>query len=524
MILYGLFLYYHSRDRVYLFYILYIVSISIWSLYYLGYQFIYSLPRSIWWYPMIFAYLAFYFYIKFVRSFINTAVVLPKWDKALRITQVVLLSAAVGLHVPPMLFDIRSTINYFHGFIVLTYIILIVSFIIKLIRSNVQFGRIIWIGTSLLILGTLGSLIRFFTVEVHEEYLYEFQKIGTMLELVVFSYGLSLRYKITEQEKRQFQTQLIDQLKENTRIQEEANRELEGRVQRRTAEIVEKNDLLSQHKDEIEAQRDELEIQRDVVLAQKNEIVDSITYAQRIQAAMLPPETHITELLNENFIFYKPRDIVSGDFYWIKQVNMSIVLVAADCTGHGVPGAFMSMLGISYLDEIVQRREITQANQVLNELRNQIKHSLRQHGQRDESRDGIDLALCVFDLKNREMQYSGANNPLYIIKDVNGEPELIEIKADQMPVGYYQGKDKTFSNHSIQLEMGDTFYLFSDGFIDQKGGKDNKKYLSKNFKNLLLDIHEQPMHIQKEILDKTLTDWMGDNSQMDDVLVIGVRV
>ena len=214
---------------------------------------------------------------------------------------------------------------------------------------------------------------------------------------------------------------------------------------------------------------------------------------------MLPPETYITELLNENFILYKPRDIVSGDFYWIKQVNLNTsLLVAADCTGHGVPGAFMSMLGISYLDEIVQRREITQANQVLNELRNQIKHSLRQHGQRDESRDGIDMALCVFDLKNREMQYSGANNPLYLIKDVNGEPELKEIKADLMPLGYYQGKDKSFTNHSIKLEMGDTIYIFSDGFIDQKGGINNKKFLSKNFKNLLLNIHEQPMHIRKK--------------------------
>ena len=239
---------------------------------------------------------------------------------------------------------------------------------------------------------------------------------------------------------------------------------------------------------------------------------------------MLPPETYINELINENFILYKPRDIVSGDFYWIKQVNQYIVLVAADCTGHGVPGAFMSMLGMSYLNEIVQRREITQANEVLNELRKQVKHSLRQHGQRDESKDGMDMALCVIDLKDMQMQYTGAHNPLYLIRDVDGRPELREIKADIMPVGFYQGKDKTFTNHDIQLEMGDTFYIFSDGFIDQKGGKDNKKFMSKNFKNLLLEIQDQPMLDQKDVLDKTLTDWMGDNSQMDDILVIGIRV
>jgi serine phosphatase RsbU (regulator of sigma subunit) len=261
-----------------------------------------------------------------------------------------------------------------------------------------------------------------------------------------------------------------------------------------------------------------------VVVVQKNEIIDSISYAERIQSAMLPPETYISELLNENFILYKPRDIVSGDFYWIKQVNQYIVLVAADCTGHGVPGAFMSMLGMSYLNEIVQRREITQANQVLNELRKQIKFSLRQHGQRDESKDGIDMALCVMDLKSMKIQYAGANNPLYLIKDVKGTPELKEIKADRMPLGYYQGKDISFVNHDIQLDMGDTFYMFSDGFIDQKGGKENKKFMSKKFKNLLLEIHDQPMFDQKDILDKTLLDWMGINPQMDDILVLGVRV
>jgi serine phosphatase RsbU (regulator of sigma subunit) len=289
-------------------------------------------------------------------------------------------------------------------------------------------------------------------------------------------------------------------------------------------EIEAQRDEIEAQRDEVEAQRDLLETQRDVVVLQKDEIIDSINYAKRIQSAMLPPEIYITELLNENFILYKPRDIISGDFYWIKQVKEYIILAAADCTGHGVPGALMSMLGISYLNEIAQRREITQANQILNELRKQIKFSLRQHGKPDEAKDGIDMALCVLDLKNMRMQYAGANSPLYLIRDVEDISELKEIKADRMPIGYYQGKDKTFTNHDIQLEIGDTFYIFSDGYIDQKGGKDNKKFMSKNFKNLLLEIHDQPMYDQKDILDKTLSDWMGRNSQIDDILVIGVRV
>jgi len=284
------------------------------------------------------------------------------------------------------------------------------------------------------------------------------------------------------------------------------------------------NEAISKQNKQILEANEELSVLNEAISKQKNEIVDSINYAQRIQSAMLPPETYISELLNENFILYKPRDIVSGDFYWIKQVNQYIVLVAADCTGHGVPGAFMSMLGMSYLNEIVQRREITQANHVLNELRKQIKYSLRQHGQRDESKDGIDMALCVMDLKGMKMQYAGANNPLYLIKDVNGAAELKEIKADRMPLGYYQGKDISFVNHDIQLDIGDSFYLFSDGYIDQKGGKNDKKFMSKKFKNLLLEIHDQTMPDQKKILDKTLTDWMGIHSQVDDILVVGVRV
>jgi serine phosphatase RsbU (regulator of sigma subunit) len=295
-------------------------------------------------------------------------------------------------------------------------------------------------------------------------------------------------------------------------------------VEDQKEEIESQRDEIEVQRDEVEAQRDQLELQHDVVVSQKNEIIESINYAQRIQSAMLPPATYFSELLHESFILYKPRDIVSGDFYWIKQVNQYIVLVAADCTGHGVPGAFMSMLGISYLNEIVQRREITQANQILNELRKQIKYSLRQQGLPDESKDGIDMALCVMDLKSMKMQYAGANSPLYLINDVDGTPELKEIKADRMPLGYYQTKDVSFVNHDIQLEMGDTFYMFSDGFIDQQGGKEGKKFLSKNFKNLLLENQDRNMHDQKEILEKTLSDWMGDISQIDDVLVIGVRV
>lgn len=288
-------------------------------------------------------------------------------------------------------------------------------------------------------------------------------------------------------------------------------------------ELITLNEAIGKQNEQILEANEELTVLNEAISRQKNEILDSITYAKKIQAAMLPPEQYFQEILNDVFILFKPRDIVSGDFYWIKHVNQYVILAAADCTGHGVPGAFMSLLGISYLNEIVRRREITQANQVLNELRRQIRNSLRQHGQAEESKDGIDMALCVFDEKNKTLQFSGANNPLYLIRDTKGSPELTEFKADRMPLGYYQGSFKSFTNTDIPLHFGDVFYLFSDGFIDQKGGEEGKKFLSKNFKKLLLEIHQEPMQDQKKILDKTITDWMGNNSQIDDILVIGVR-
>ena len=267
----------------------------------------------------------------------------------------------------------------------------------------------------------------------------------------------------------------------------------------------------------LEKQSKELKLQRE-------EIIGSINYAKRIQSAILPPEIHFNELLNENFIFYRPKEIVSGDFYWIKRVKNYTILACADCTGHGVPGAFMSMLGISLFNEIVERREITRPNQILNEMREQMKQSLRQVGNKEEPKDGMDLALCVIDNSNNVIQFSGANNPLYIFRNNNGEQEFKEITGDPMPVGFYSSDELSFSNHIIQLHPGDTYYIFSDGYFDQNGGEKNHRFSSAKFKKLLSDIHDQPMDDQKIILDQTLKDWMGGHNQRDDILVIGVRV
>ena len=287
-------------------------------------------------------------------------------------------------------------------------------------------------------------------------------------------------------------------VKFNTRRLQKDKERLEGIVKERTAEVV-------KQKEEIE---------------EKNQhITSSIEYASRIQRALLPPEELIQKHLPNHFILYKPRDIVSGDFYWLKQIEDSIVFATADCTGHGVPGAFMSMLGISFLNEIVNKKHINKPSDILNELREKVKLSLRQTGKDNESKDGMDIAVCVIDNKNMTLEYAGAYNPLYLIR--NGE--LHEIKATRNPIGIYL-REKPFENHKVQLEKEDVIYTFSDGYVDQFGGVENTKFKASNFKKLLLEIWNKPLKEQEEILDKTIIEWQGESEQTDDIVILGVKI
>jgi serine phosphatase RsbU (regulator of sigma subunit)/ligand-binding sensor domain-containing protein len=281
---------------------------------------------------------------------------------------------------------------------------------------------------------------------------------------------------------------------------------LERIVRERTREVVEQ-------KEKIEQQRDEI--------ARKNrDITDSITYASKIQNAVLPAEEITGRILPEHFILFRPRDIVSGDFYWINKKNDLLFVIAADCTGHGVPGAFMSMLGVSLLNEIVNRHQVTQANQVLNELRDEVKRTLKQTGKEGEAKDGMDISLAMIDLQNQKMQYAGAYNPLYLFRD----GRLISYRGDRMPIGIYINEKESFTNHEIDLKEGDVLYLFTDGYPDQFGGPDGGKFKVKRLKKLLAEIHDKPMDQQHNILIRQLDEWRGNNRQLDDILMIGLRI
>jgi len=292
-------------------------------------------------------------------------------------------------------------------------------------------------------------------------------------------------------------------------------------------------ELVKERTLEIEKGRKEVEKQRDIAYKQKQEILDSISYAQKIQEAVLPSKEFADEILNEHFIMFRPRDIVSGDFYWIKKVNNYIIAVAADCTGHGVPGAFMSMLGSSFLNEIVTRRSLDNAGQILNRLRSKVKKSLHQEGKSGEQKDGMDVALLIIDTETLELQYAGAYNPLYIIRkntdkdkkedESLADYELILLKADRQPIGIHL-LEKEFTNHSFQLEKGDCLYSFSDGYVDQFGGETGGKFKTARFKELLLSVQGKSMDEQKRILEQNFIKWKRDVAQIDDVLVMGIRI
>ena len=296
-------------------------------------------------------------------------------------------------------------------------------------------------------------------------------------------------------------------------------------VSRQMRQKKKANQLLTDTNRKIEQQKLEIEKQRDDATTQRKKLTDSIHYAQRIQKAVIPPLESLKESFENFFVFYRPRDIVSGDFYWFSRKDHMLVIAAADCTGHGVPGAFMSMLGVAFLNEIVNKIAINphinplSSDLILNELRDKIIESLHQTGNPDEPKDGMDIALCIFDFENRKLQYSGANNPLVIIR--NGE--ILKHKADKMPISYHQKRDEPFTKTVIDLKDEDQVYLFSDGFIDQFGGPKGLKFMARKFENLLLEMHEKPFEKKNEILGQTIDEWKGDHAQLDDMLVIGLE-
>ena len=272
--------------------------------------------------------------------------------------------------------------------------------------------------------------------------------------------------------------------------------------------LKEKEHLL----DLVENQKSELEIR-------ERNITDSLNYAQRIQEALLPSEDYFRKFFRESFIFYKPKDIVSGDFYWIGEKNERIFIAAADCTGHGVPGALISMIGIEIIEKTINDDNINIPSAILAVLNKGLEKTFsREKNIGTIIRDGMDVGICAIDVKRKKIEYAGAFLPLYLMRD----DSLVEIKGDKLIIGM-NPSGMTYENHEIDLMEDDIIYLFSDGYVDQFGGSENKKFMYRRFKYLLTTIHHFPVNDQKSVLEESMRAWMGSTPQLDDIMVIGFK-
>jgi sigma-B regulation protein RsbU (phosphoserine phosphatase) len=303
--------------------------------------------------------------------------------------------------------------------------------------------------------------------------------------------------------------------------------ELEQKVEERTREIQQQKEEISAQRDAIEDQRnmladknDSLEEAYKEIQAQKKHTTDSIIYAKRIQNAILPPKSLIEKIVPNHFLLYKPKDIVSGDFYWADKAQGKAIIAAVDCTGHGVPGAFMSIIGSNQLDYAVRTKKAKTAGEILDSLNEGVENALRQEIGHVNIRDGMDISLCMIDFKTNELEFAGANNPLYLVR--NGE--LFTYKADKNAIGSYgEYPDKKYTNHEIKLQKDDVIYIFSDGYADQFGGPKGRKFMYSNFKELLTKLAPLSVEEQQIKLDDEFEQWRGKEVQVDDILVIGIK-
>jgi len=275
---------------------------------------------------------------------------------------------------------------------------------------------------------------------------------------------------------------------------------------------------------EIQGQKAEIEKQRDKIILQNKETKSSIEYASKIQQAMFPLDFFLEALLfNKYFILNIPRNIVSGDFYWVSVLKGKTYIAVGDCTGHGIPGAFLSLLGISFLNNIIQshRGNTLSPDEVLNRLRERFIIALHQRDEQAENQDGMDIALISLDYNTMKMEYAGANNSIYYFE--KGNNKLQELKADKMPIGIHINESEPFNLTTKSFKKGDQIYLFSDGYRDQFGGQYGKKFMTKRMVKLLKFIHKKPLESQQKIMSEVFYEWKGNKEQVDDILVFGIR-
>jgi len=513
MFFYNLFIFFSVRDRSYIYYMgLVLVNIQI-SLMTNGYD----MPLYFENYAIYVPYAALivnifmgFFSVKFTLSVLKTNRFFYKVLTAIPI--ILLLLFLLSFIIPPFIaYNFSSLVGLLMSLSI--FIVSIIAF-----RQKQVSALILLIANIFFVSGIVVVMLLVFEVLEVTVFTQNGVGIGSVGQMLMFSLVLADRINILKKQNEKQQKDLVKQLEQNIFIQQKAKEELEEKVQERTQELHLSNDELKQTVEELHSTVAQVQHQSQEIEEQNKQITASIRYAKRIQEAMLPTQEKLSEHFDEYFILYRPRDIVSGDFYYFAEVNDYIILGAIDCTGHGVPGAFMSAMGNGLLNEIVVQKKITEPNLIIRELYVGISVALKQD--QNDNRDGMDLALCSINIQTSELHYSGVHNPFVYIQN----SELHLIKADR----YMDEKNfKPFVKHTICFKDSPIcFYLFSDGYQDQIGGKEKRKFLSQNLRKLLFEVYEKDMQIQKNILNETIEAWMvrGKKKQLDDILVIGVKL
>lgn len=511
------FLWFIVKERYQFYYFLYIIGVAVFQLSLDGLAFEYLWPNNVWFanhvIPLSGSFTIFAL-ILFVVSLLKTNIHTPIIHKILMVLLGIDMVFFVMSFIPNATYSIA--LMGLNLIAVPINILILVSAIISY-RMGISTAKYFLVAFSLLILGILAALFKNFGI-LPRVFLTEYSiQIGSAIELIMLSLALAENVKLLKAEKEEAQALLFEELKEKSRLQELANIELEQKVVERTAEI---------------------QLQKEVIEEKNNDITASINYALKIQEAILPREEELKASLNEYFVFYKPRDIISGDFYWFSKRENLIFIAAADCTGHGVPGALMSMLGNSFLNEIVNEYHIYNPAEILDLLRLKIIKTLRQR--ETNTKDGMDIAICVINNEKREINFAGAFNPAYITSSVQDQNEnkydtyqnefvpdkkLIMLPADRFPVGIVEGQNNDmFTSKVYNYNPGDCLYLFSDGLADQFGGPQGKKYKTKQLKDLLLKVSRYDMDFQKLSISDDFENWKGKHEQVDDILMIGIRL
>ncbi|MCS7005648.1 MAG: SpoIIE family protein phosphatase [Cytophagales bacterium] len=536
MIFYNLFLFFSLRDITYLYYIGCIISIGMFTMSITGQSYQFLWPNSPNWnnrtIPFFVGTMGIFLGL-FSRKFLNLSALASRTDK------VMIVHTALFCFVPVLSFFLPyRVVIYFAIFFGLGSIILcIVAGIQSWMRKYIP-ARFFLLAWTAFLVGMFIQAFRSLGIFPSNTFTLYASQIGSALEVVLLSLAIADRINVLKSELAQKELEkeriLREQEQEKQKLILLKNQELEILVAERTKELLQRHDEIKQINEELQIQKEELEASREFVrqqnekltkalhqVAQYNQkITDSIRYAKRIQEAILPEETFLRQHLADYFVMYRPRDIVSGDFYWATQKGNYFYLALADCTGHGVPGAFMSVVGATFLNQVIVFENETSPNKILELVNQHIMLFLHQDKNKKEStRDGMDITLVRIDSQKQELVFTGARTSLFYVR--NGE--IFEVKGDNTAIGGGQYSfTKLLQEHVIETE-NTLFYIFSDGYIDQFGGEHDKKYSKKRLKERILEWHHLHFEEQRKNFIKEFVEWQGNTDQVDDVTLIGFK-